>query len=44
VAARAAPGAVGAPAFIPLMFPPGEARQFDWSRADLEISGKPIAR
>jgi transposase len=34
--------AVDAPAFIPLMFPPGEAYQFDWSHEDVEIAGKPM--
>ena len=32
----------GAPAFIPLMFKPGEAYQFDWSHEDVEIAGKPM--
>jgi transposase len=32
----------GAPAFIPLMFQPGEAYQFDWSHEDAEIAGKPM--
>ena len=31
-----------APAFIPLMFRPGEAYQFDWSHEDVEIAGKPM--
>ena len=31
-----------APAFIPLLFRPGEAYQFDWSHEDVEISGKPM--
>ena len=30
----------GAPAFIPLLFRPGEAYQFDWSHEDVEIAGK----
>jgi transposase len=30
------------PAFIPLMFRPGEAYQFDWSHEDVEIAGKPM--
>ncbi len=30
------------PAFIPLMFKPGEAYQFDWSHEDVEIAGKPM--
>ena len=34
--------AVDAPAFIPLMFRPGEAYQFDWSHGDIEIAGKPM--
>ena len=29
------------PAFIPLLFKPGEAYQFDWSHEDVEIAGKP---
>ena len=33
---------VDAPAFIPLMFRPGEAYQFDWSHEDVEIAGKPM--
>ena len=33
---------VDAPAFIPLMFQPGEAYQFDWSHEDVEIAGKPL--
>lgn len=32
----------GAAAFIPLMFRPGEAYQFDWSHEDVEIAGKPM--
>ena len=32
----------GAPAFIPLMFKPGEAYQFDWSHEDVEIASKPM--
>jgi len=32
----------GAPAFIPLLFQPGEAYQFDWSHEDVEIAGKPM--
>ena len=35
---------MNAPAFIPLLFRPGEAYQFDWSHEDVEISGKPIAK
>jgi transposase len=34
--------ALDAPAFIPLMFRPGEAYQFDWSHEDVEIAGKPM--
>ena len=30
------------PAFIPLLFRPGEAYQFDWSHEDVEIAGKPM--
>jgi len=29
-------------AFIPLVFRPGEAYQFDWSHEDVEIAGKPM--
>lgn len=32
----------GAAAFIPMMFKPGEAYQFDWSHEDVEIAGKPM--
>ena len=32
----------GVPAFIPLLFMPGEAYQFDWSHEDVEIAGKPM--
>ena len=32
----------GAEAFIPLLFQPGEAYQFDWSHEDVEIAGKPM--
>ncbi|MBL0901423.1 MAG: IS21 family transposase, partial [Reyranella sp.] len=32
----------GVTAFIPLMFQPGEAYQFDWSHEDGEIAGKPM--
>ena len=35
-------GAANAPAFIPLLFRPGEAYQFDWSHEDVEIAGKPM--
>src|SRR3546814_5059329 len=31
-----------APAFIPLLFRPGEAYQFDWSHEDVEIAGEPM--
>ncbi|NIJ67273.1 transposase [Sphingomonas leidyi] len=30
------------PAFIPLMYRPGEAYQFDWSHEDVELAGKPM--
>ena len=32
----------GVTAFIPLMFRPGEAYQFDWSHEDVEIAGAPM--
>jgi transposase len=32
----------GAPAFIPLLFQPGEAYQFDWSHEDVEIAGASV--
>ena len=32
----------GVAAFIPLVFRPGEAYQFDWSHEDEEITGKPM--
>ena len=32
----------GVAAFIPLVFRPGEAYQFDWSHEDVEIAGKPM--
>ncbi len=32
----------GVAAFIPLLFQPGEAYQFDWSHEDVEIAGKPM--
>jgi transposase len=32
----------GVTAFIPLLFHPGEAYQFDWSHEDVEIAGKPM--
>ena len=32
----------GVAAFIPLLFKPGEAYQFDWSHEDVEIAGKPM--
>ena len=35
-------GVADAPSFIPLMFQPGEAYQFDWSHEDVEIAGKPM--
>ena len=40
-ARRKGPGD-GMPAFIPLLFRPGEAYQFDWSHEDVEIAGKPM--
>lgn len=30
------------PAFIPVLFKPGEAYPFDWSHEDVEIAGKPM--
>ena len=41
-AARRKDAGDGAPAFIPLLFQPGEAYQFDWSHEDVEIAGKPM--
>jgi len=41
VARRDDPGDGGV-AFIPLLFRPGEAYQFDWSHEDVEIAGKPM--
>ena len=38
---RAAPGD-GGMAFVPLMFQPGEAFQFDFSHEDVEIAGQPM--
>jgi len=38
---KAAPGDAGA-AFVPLMFQPGEAFQFDFSHEDVEIAGQPM--
>ena len=32
----------GAAAFVPLVFRPGEAFQFDWSHEDVEIDGRPM--
>ena len=32
----------GTTAFIPMLFQPGEAYQFDWSHEDVEIDGKPM--
>ncbi len=32
----------GTTAFIPMLFQPGEAYQFDWSHEDVEIAGKPM--
>jgi len=39
--AKAAPGD-GGTAFVPLMFQPGEAFQFDFSHEDVEIAGQPM--
>jgi hypothetical protein len=36
---KAAGGASGRPAFVPLHFPPGEAFQFDWSREYAFVGG-----
>ena len=33
---------VSTTAFVPLMFRPGEAYQFDWSHEDVEIAGVPV--
>jgi transposase len=41
IARRDDPGD-GVTAFIPLLFQPGEAYQFDWSHEDVEIAGKPM--
>ena len=41
-AARRKDAGDGMPAFIPLLFMPGEAYQFDWSHEDVEIAGKPM--
>jgi transposase len=41
-AARRKDAGDGAPAFIPLLFQPGEAYQFDWSHEDVEIAGLPV--
>ena len=38
---QAAPGD-GGMAFVPLMFAPGEAFQFDFSHEDVEIGGQPM--
>lgn len=35
-------GGDGTTAFIPMLFQPGEAYQFDWSHEDVEIAGKPM--
>jgi hypothetical protein len=40
-ARRKDPGACVA-AFIPMLFKPGEAYQFDWNHEDVEIVGKPM--
>jgi hypothetical protein len=29
-------------AFVPLMFAPGKASQFDFSHEDVEIAGRPV--
>jgi transposase len=39
--AKASPGD-GGMAFVPLLFAPGEAFQFDWSHEDVEIGGQPL--
>lgn len=39
---RAKEQGLGAPAFIPLSFDPGEAFQFDWSYEDVELGGMPV--
>ena len=41
-AARRKDAGDGAPAFIPLLFQPGEAYQFDWSHEDVEIAGASV--
>jgi transposase len=38
---KTAPGDIGM-AFVPLMFAPGEALQFDFSHEDVEIAGQPM--
>jgi transposase len=38
---KSAPGD-GGMAFVPLLFAPGEAFQFDWSHEDVEIGGQPL--
>ena len=40
--ARRKDAGVATAAFIPLMFRPGEAYQFDWSHEDVEIAGVPV--
>ena len=40
--ARRKDAGVATTAFIPLMFRPGEAYQFDWSHEDVEIAGVPV--
>ena len=40
---KAAGGASRRPAFVPLLFPPGEAFQFDWSREYAVIGGQRVA-
>src|SRR3546814_19112722 len=41
-AARRKDAGEGAPAFIPMTFPPGEAYPFDWSHEAVALAGKPI--
>jgi hypothetical protein len=41
-AARRKDAGEGAPAFIPPLFQPGEAYQFDWSHEDVEIAGASV--
>ena len=39
---RHQPAAVGGPAFVPLVFPPGDAYQFDWSHEDVVLGGATV--